>query len=185
MIFDPIKSMQESSEKRRLEIEKENRIFRNCERQYITKYVFQDKTEIFDKTEAVLYSDKYYESLNKLYSELNNYIVNPLSITQDYKQYDKYIINNFKKDFYNILWNIFKDYYGESRYNKYFEKFANNPENDMEGAARCLNSFPFKWNLVNYIGIILLSFDHLGRYFGTFKGKCDFWDKEYLLLNKI
>ena len=157
---------------------KELDALKNCEIKYLTIYHFGDQTQIIDKDEAIIYSSKYYDKLDKLYMDLSEYTITPLSVTQFYKQYDKDIINNFKKDFYNILWEIFKERYGKSQYDEYFEKFVNNPENDMQGAARCIHNVPFNWNLVNWIGIILLSFDHLGRYFGTFPAKCNYLDDE-------
>ena len=103
---------------------------------------------------------------------------NKLGESDTYIQYNKKIINDIKKKYYNILWEIYKERYGTSKYDAYFEKFADNPLNDMQGAARCIDNIPFNWVNVNNLGYDLLSFDHLGRKFKSFRDKCDYLDKE-------
>ena len=183
MIFDPIKAMQKDSEQRQAEIKEENRILRNCEKQYITKYVFPDTTETFDKNEAMLYSDKYFERVYDIQTKFIDYIYDDKNKLDDnneyYTQYDKNVINTFKKEYYKLLWELFFERFGISKYDKYFERFVNNPENDMLGAARCVNNIPFEWISFIELGRELISCDHLGRKFNSFNAKCDFIEEEY------
>lgn len=182
MIFDPIKAMQKDSEQRQAQIEEENRILRNCEKQYIVKYVFPDTTETFNKDEAMLYSDKYFERIYDIQKRFIDYIYddkNKIEDNNQYIKYDKDIVNNFKKEYYKLLWELFFERFGSSKYDEYFKKFADNPENDMLGAARCVNNIPFEWISFIELGRELISCDHIGRKFNSFRAKCNYIEEEY------
>lgn len=155
---------------------------KNYQIKLIEKYVFPDTTEIFDKSEAEIY-DSFFKEINDLYVKFIDYIIdkkNKLSsyIEKEYLQCDKDIILDFKKKYYNILWRVFKSRYGESKYDEYFEKFINNPERDMEGAARCVYNIPYNWVNLNNFGYDILSCDNEGRKFDSFHHKCSFIDDE-------
>jgi len=162
-------------------------LLRNCKVMWTKKFVFPDCTEITDEYEAILYYDKYYEILDNLKKRFFEYVNSELyEFNLDHDKFEKYnkdIINNFKKEYYNILWNIHKDFSNHNKidkcpYDEFFEKFANNPENDMQGAARCIHNMPYNWNNLKILGDELLAFDDKGRRFMSFNAKCNFLDEE-------
>lgn len=155
----------------------DNNPFRNCRKKYIIEYNFKDLTKIINnEDEAILYSDKYYEPLNDLIERLENFIRNEKEIiSHNFIQYDANKVNDFKKEFYHIVWNIYKDF-DNTEYDKYFEQFVDDPINDMQGAARCLHNIPVQWNNLISLGNMILSFDDKGRKFDSFNSKCNWLD---------
>lgn len=152
-------------------------LLRNCKVVWTKKFVFPDDTEIIDDYEAFLYSDKYYEKIQGIQKRLNNYIEKYQAecVSNIYLQYEKEIINDIKKKYYCLLWDIYKDA-KLNEFDKYFEIFVNNPENDMQGAARCLNHVPYKWNALIDLGEQIISFDNEGKKFLSFRDKCNYID---------
>lgn len=158
--------------------------------EYNPIYIFDDNvdediqpTKLKDERLAKIYN-KYIVVLKDLYEEFYDYF-KPLFNKHYIKGYenmiqcDKETIDKFKFRFYHILYDIYKDVYGHDSLDEWFLKFVDNVDNDMQGAARCVNNIEkLHLNLLNDLGYTILSFDHKGRWFESFRDKCYYLDKE-------
>lgn len=175
---------------KKIQEELKNEKSNNYKIDYKPIYVFDDnidedivQTRLENEKYAKIYS-KYVNLLKDFYIEFKEWF-NPIFSEHYIKGYeniiqcDKNIVDRFKFRFYHILFDIYKDIYGNNSLDNFFLQFVDNVDNDMQGAARCINNMEkFHFNLLNEIGTNILCFDNKGRWFESFRDKCFYLDKE-------
>ena len=145
-------------------------------------YEFPDGSVLEDFKLAQVYNE-YYKQLQYIFEDLNDFILyRKQEVTNEYVQYDKEKVLEFKKKIYNILREIYRDINGNntSYEEKYFNEFVDNPENDLSYAQRCFFDLNIGFVTLSKIGDIVLSFSNDGKKFPYYGDKCYYLEKHSL-----